>query len=200
MADMRPISLCPAGTVSHVQRDLRPGLPYSPGGMTPCHDSAARRRTLRSPETARGDTSAAYLPRPATTNSRQRGPSQHGNTIVCRLYSFGHRRGPHPSSCPATPGRLAATSIPAQIVSCEGSRTRSSVGSFPRWRPSCCRRPALSVAMRQFKDAGLVRYSRGQISIADRDRLHQRSCGCIGVIASEARRLENLEAAISASR
>jgi len=60
-------------------------------------------------------------------------------------------------------------------------------------------RPALSVAMRQFKDAGLVRYSRGQISIADRDRLHHRSCGCIGVIATEARRLENLEAAISVS-
>ncbi len=54
-------------------------------------------------------------------------------------------------------------------------------------------RPALSVAMRQFKDAGLVRYSRGQISIADRDRLHERSCGCIGVIATEARRLEKLE-------
>ena len=55
-------------------------------------------------------------------------------------------------------------------------------------------RPALSVAMRQFKDAGLVRYSRGQISIADRDGLHERSCGCIGIIATEARRLEQLEA------
>lgn len=50
-------------------------------------------------------------------------------------------------------------------------------------------RPALSVAMRQFKDAGLVNYSRGQISIADRDGLLERSCGCIEVIASEARRL-----------
>jgi CRP-like cAMP-binding protein len=60
-------------------------------------------------------------------------------------------------------------------------------------------RPALSVAMRQFKDAGLVRYSRGQISIADRDRLHERSCGCIGVIATEARRLEKLEAEVSRS-
>jgi CRP-like cAMP-binding protein len=58
-------------------------------------------------------------------------------------------------------------------------------------------RPALSVAMRQFKEEGLVRYSRGQISIADRDGLLARSCGCIKVIASEARRLEILEGADS---
>ena len=51
-------------------------------------------------------------------------------------------------------------------------------------------RPALSVAMRQFKDAGLVRYARGQISIADRAGLLARSCGCTKVIASEARRLD----------
>jgi CRP-like cAMP-binding protein len=54
-------------------------------------------------------------------------------------------------------------------------------------------RPALSVAMRQFKDLGLVRYSRGQISIADRDGLAQRSCGCIDIIATEATRLRELE-------
>jgi len=60
-------------------------------------------------------------------------------------------------------------------------------------------RPALSVAMRQFKDAGLVQYSRGQISIADRDGLHERSCGCIGVIATEARRLQQLEAEVGLS-
>jgi CRP-like cAMP-binding protein len=58
-------------------------------------------------------------------------------------------------------------------------------------------RPALSVAMRQFKEDGLVRYSRGQITIADRDRLLGRSCACIKVIASEARRLELLESAVS---
>ena len=51
-------------------------------------------------------------------------------------------------------------------------------------------RPALSLAMRQFKDAGLVRYARGQISIADRDGLLARSCGCTNVIASESRRLD----------
>jgi CRP-like cAMP-binding protein len=50
-------------------------------------------------------------------------------------------------------------------------------------------RPALSVAMRQFKGAGLVTYSRGQISIADRDGLLARACGCINVIAAEADRL-----------
>jgi CRP-like cAMP-binding protein len=55
-------------------------------------------------------------------------------------------------------------------------------------------RPALSVAMRQFKDAGLVSYSRGQISIADRDGLLSRSCGCIRIIDAEAERLrETLE-------
>jgi CRP-like cAMP-binding protein len=53
-------------------------------------------------------------------------------------------------------------------------------------------RPALSVAMRQFKDAGLVRYARGQISIADRDGLLARSCGCTSVIASEAKRLDEI--------
>jgi CRP-like cAMP-binding protein len=51
-------------------------------------------------------------------------------------------------------------------------------------------RPALSVAMRQFKDAGLVRYARGQMTIADRKGLMERSCGCTNVIASEARRLD----------
>ena len=54
-------------------------------------------------------------------------------------------------------------------------------------------RPALSVAMRQFKDEGLVSYSRGQISIANRDGLMARSCGCIRIIAAEARRLDVLE-------
>jgi CRP-like cAMP-binding protein len=54
-------------------------------------------------------------------------------------------------------------------------------------------RPALSVAMRQFKDAGLVRYSRGQITIADRAGLQARTCGCSRIIATEAQRLLQLE-------
>ena len=53
-------------------------------------------------------------------------------------------------------------------------------------------RPALSVAMRQFKDEGLVRYARGQITIADREGLMARSCDCTRVIASESRRLDEL--------
>jgi CRP-like cAMP-binding protein len=60
-------------------------------------------------------------------------------------------------------------------------------------------RPGLSVAMRQFKDAGLVHHQRGQISIADRDGLAARACGCINVIAAEARRLEDLEKAVAAA-
>ena len=54
-------------------------------------------------------------------------------------------------------------------------------------------RPALSVAMRQFKDQGLVRYARGQITITDRDGLAVKSCGCIRLIAAEAERLRALE-------
>jgi CRP-like cAMP-binding protein len=56
-------------------------------------------------------------------------------------------------------------------------------------------RPALSLAMRQFKDAGLVRYARGEITIADRRGLLARSCGCTKVIAEESRRLDRLEGA-----
>lgn len=53
-------------------------------------------------------------------------------------------------------------------------------------------RPALSVAMRQFKAAGLVRYARGQISIGDRAGLLARACRCSDVIATESRRIETL--------
>ena len=60
-------------------------------------------------------------------------------------------------------------------------------------------RPALSVAMRQFKAAGLVEYSRGRIRIADRDGLASRSCACAEVIAAEGRRLDALEDALAAS-
>ena len=57
-------------------------------------------------------------------------------------------------------------------------------------------RPGLSVVMRQFKDAGLVHYARGQISIADHDGLASRSCGCIKIISAEAERLRQLEHAV----
>lgn len=61
-------------------------------------------------------------------------------------------------------------------------------------------RPALSVAMRQFKDAGIVRYSRGQITIADREALLNRSCGCIKAIATESQRLMRLESTVARGR
>lgn len=53
-------------------------------------------------------------------------------------------------------------------------------------------RPGLSVVMRQFKDAGLIHYSRGQISIADRDGLFAKSCGCLQTITVESARLDQL--------
>jgi CRP-like cAMP-binding protein len=60
-------------------------------------------------------------------------------------------------------------------------------------------RPGLSTVMRQFKDAGLVHYSRGQIGIADQEGLAARSCGCIKIIAAEAERLRELERAAAAA-
>ncbi len=50
-------------------------------------------------------------------------------------------------------------------------------------------RPSISLAVRQFKDDGLISYSRGRIRINDRDGLHSRSCRCIDVIHDEERRL-----------
>ena len=52
-------------------------------------------------------------------------------------------------------------------------------------------RPSLSVAMRQFKDAGLIKHSRGQITIADRAGLLGRSCSCITVMHAEEQRLRD---------
>ena len=50
-------------------------------------------------------------------------------------------------------------------------------------------RPSVSLAVSQFKDAGLVKYSRGRIVITDRDGLLKRACGCITVMHDEERRL-----------
>lgn len=50
-------------------------------------------------------------------------------------------------------------------------------------------RPSLSLAVRQFKDAGLINYSRGRIEIIDRVGLLKRSCSCIEVMHDEERRL-----------
>jgi CRP-like cAMP-binding protein len=50
-------------------------------------------------------------------------------------------------------------------------------------------RPSVSLAVRQFKDDGLIKHSRGQITISDRDGLLQRSCACITVMHEEEQRL-----------
>ena len=50
-------------------------------------------------------------------------------------------------------------------------------------------RPSVSLAVRQFKDEGLINYSRGRIVIADRDGMLRRSCGCIAIMHEEERRL-----------
>ena len=52
-------------------------------------------------------------------------------------------------------------------------------------------RPSVSLAVRQFKDDGLISYSRGRIRIADRKGLLRRSCSCIEVIHAEERRLRD---------
>jgi CRP-like cAMP-binding protein len=62
-------------------------------------------------------------------------------------------------------------------------------------------RPSVSLAVRQFKGAGLIAYSRGRISITDREGLLARSCACISIIHEEERRLRDTTKAydISAS-
>ena len=50
-------------------------------------------------------------------------------------------------------------------------------------------RPSVSLAVQQFRDDGLITYSRGQVMVADRERLLARACGCIGIIHAEEARL-----------
>jgi CRP-like cAMP-binding protein len=50
-------------------------------------------------------------------------------------------------------------------------------------------RPSISLAVRQFKDDGLIRHVRGRITIADRAGLLRRSCSCITVMHEEEQRL-----------
>jgi len=50
-------------------------------------------------------------------------------------------------------------------------------------------RPSISLAVSQFKDEGLINYSRGRISITNRAGLLKRSCACIGIMHEEERRL-----------
>jgi DNA-binding FadR family transcriptional regulator len=50
-------------------------------------------------------------------------------------------------------------------------------------------RPSLSLAIRQFKADGLITSSRGRVTIADRDRLLARACGCSQIMHAEEARL-----------
>lgn len=50
-------------------------------------------------------------------------------------------------------------------------------------------RPSLSLAIQQFKADGLITSSRGRMSIADREGLLARSCGCIRIMHAEEARL-----------
>ncbi|MFN2419727.1 MAG: Crp/Fnr family transcriptional regulator [Candidatus Limnocylindria bacterium] len=50
-------------------------------------------------------------------------------------------------------------------------------------------RPSLSLAVQQFRHEGLIRYSRGQMVVADREGLLARACGCIRIIHAEEARL-----------
>ena len=50
-------------------------------------------------------------------------------------------------------------------------------------------RPSLSLAVQQFRDEGLITYSRGRVAVADRERLLARACGCIKIIHAEEARL-----------
>ena len=52
-------------------------------------------------------------------------------------------------------------------------------------------RPSVSLAVRQFKDDGLISYTRGHIVITDREGLMQRACSCLSVIHDEERRLRD---------
>jgi CRP-like cAMP-binding protein len=50
-------------------------------------------------------------------------------------------------------------------------------------------RPSLSLAMQQFNADGLIRSSRGRITISDREGLLARACGCIEIMHAEEARL-----------
>ena len=51
-------------------------------------------------------------------------------------------------------------------------------------------RPSVSLAVQQFRDDGLITYSRGQVMVADRKGLLARSCGCIETMHVEEARLD----------
>jgi Mn-dependent DtxR family transcriptional regulator len=50
-------------------------------------------------------------------------------------------------------------------------------------------RPSVSIAAGILQRRGLIRYSRGVITIEDREGLEKASCSCYGFIAQEYKRL-----------
>lgn len=50
-------------------------------------------------------------------------------------------------------------------------------------------RPAVTLAAGALQKAGLITYTRGQITLLDADRLREASCECYGVLADEFRRV-----------
>jgi CRP-like cAMP-binding protein len=50
-------------------------------------------------------------------------------------------------------------------------------------------RPSVSLAVKQFRDEGLISYSRGRVTVVDRDGLSARACGCIEIMHAEEARL-----------
>jgi DNA-binding GntR family transcriptional regulator len=57
------------------------------------------------------------------------------------------------------------------------------------------RRASVTVAAGMLQQAGLIRYSRGRVTIVDRDRLEEASCECYGVVRGQHARLLGLSAA-----
>jgi CRP-like cAMP-binding protein len=51
------------------------------------------------------------------------------------------------------------------------------------------RRPSVTVVAGMLQQAGLIRYSRGRMTIVDRERLEAASCECYGVVRRETERL-----------
>lgn len=51
------------------------------------------------------------------------------------------------------------------------------------------RRPTANVAARTLQNAGVIQYSRGRITVLDRERLEQASCECYRLVSDEYRRL-----------
>ena len=54
------------------------------------------------------------------------------------------------------------------------------------------RRPTVSLIAQELQSAGLIRYSRGRITILDREGLEQVSCECVGVLRAKTRAILGL--------